>query len=486
MFDDIFVSCDFNAKKADGSLYRKVIEKIGIQPKDVMMIGDNPVSDYKMAKANGIKPRLRFRLLYKLSLKLKMKTGYDFSKSAINKIINNCYKYSLPFSEYSTIYFSFTERLSENLEPKSIPVFLAREGYFLKTLFEKYEYLLKKDSEIHKTHYFLSSRRSITSTNVQEVCQKVFDENIHLIYCLYTAGFTDEEIQDFKQKHNLTDEQMNSYPQQDMIEILKQIIPAKVENNKRALYDYAKEIIENNSDNTPVHFIDIGWKGSMQKGIESIFKINTKGFYVGTTGDSLDPVTDGLVFSYSKSLINSTYYDVLNTNIQLYESLASAPHGSAQTYTYKDGQVVVPLRWVENEKALYENTIESWQKNALEWFSACAAWSDKDKINVSNKRNANTVLKSALFANKKRRDFTRELDKGFVWNFGQDVKGLNYKSSGVKIGLSIFYKPESYVHYFAKIQRLLPEKKLVHMLYYCFAFAVSLYVKLILKLKRAK
>ena len=56
LFDDIFVSSDFNAKKFDGTLYRKVLKKIGCDARDAIMIGDNPFSDYRMAKSNNIKP----------------------------------------------------------------------------------------------------------------------------------------------------------------------------------------------------------------------------------------------------------------------------------------------------------------------------------------------------------------------------------------------------------------------------------------------
>ena len=50
--EHLFVSCDMNASKHEGSLYQKIRERYGTDC-SILHIGDNPYSDQKQALANG-------------------------------------------------------------------------------------------------------------------------------------------------------------------------------------------------------------------------------------------------------------------------------------------------------------------------------------------------------------------------------------------------------------------------------------------------
>ena len=53
-FEKAFFSCDEKDKKPNASFYQKVLDYSGLEKKDLIMIGDNPISDIKAAHEFGI------------------------------------------------------------------------------------------------------------------------------------------------------------------------------------------------------------------------------------------------------------------------------------------------------------------------------------------------------------------------------------------------------------------------------------------------
>lgn len=486
IFDDIFVSSEFGCQKSNGTLYEIVLSKIEHDGKSISMIGDNPISDSARAKEKGIYPVLRRRLIHKIELKIKTVIGYNYSNHVGRLLTKKCYKSGHPFSEYITIFFSFTERLKKIIPDNEKIVFLSREGYLLEKLFKLYDYyVIPKDNET-KTHYYMCSRRSIASTNEESVWKFLDNKYLMLKHFLLSCGFNEEEIFSLARKYEIKDSELEENPTEKQIELLTNDIKAKISDNKSALLKYTYQELGNLADYSHLNIVDIGWQGSMQKGIEAALGIKTKGYYLGITGEDNSIHRNGIIFSDTVEKGYKTYSDILKTNIQLYEMLCAAPHGSAQTYRLVGENVEIPVEWVENEKNLYYKEIENWQENGIRQFIKLASWKANGENIFSNKDNANVVMKSALFANRERLDFLKELDKGFVWNFGRNVKGAKYSTKGVKLNLSIFYSPEKYLRYFAKVQRLLPRNNVIMFIYMGGARLYTLYTKVILTIKGAK
>jgi len=484
LFDEIFVSSDCNARKKDGTLYAHILSCLSCEPAEVCMIGDNYINDRKQAQAHGISTEFHPRVIYKVCLRMKKKMQYDYSKHIAKSMVRDCYRFGLPFSEYIAIFFSFTERLKKQLSPECKVVFLAREGFFLKQLFELYEHLVFPNKQQTKTAYFLCSRRAISSTRIEDIRKMVSDiRDISVKNYLVAAGFSDEEILNIAKTKNLSQEQLDSPIDLEFAANIDEEVATKVQENKLALHQYIDDVI---GDQRPVHVIDVGWRGRMQAGLEELLGTKTNSFYLGLNGDpenSFQVQKTGLVFSEAENMGSTQYFAVLSTNIQLYELLLAAPHGSAQTYLKKSDHLEVLQRWEENERNLYCETIQTWQEQAIVLFSALAVWSSPKRLLMSNKRNADIVMRSALFANRERLEFLHALDRGFVWNFGKEVKGLSYDRKQVKIRFSIIYAPERYLRYAAKVQRLLPKKNVIQNLYKTAAAIYWLYVKIILWLK---
>lgn len=162
--------------------------------------------------------------------------------------------------------------------------------------------------------------------------------------------------------------------------------------------------------------------------------------------------------------------------------LASAPHGSAQTYVYSNGEYCTFTRWEENEKNLYNTLIKEWQNISYLLFSGQAVWADLNKTS-SQRQNAVIVWKSSLFADNRRLAFLKQLDEGFVDNFGKESKGLKYNKKKVNINLSILYAPERYMRYAAKLQRSMQKNTSTRLVYWLFAFVYSGYMWMVYDLK---
>ena len=256
-------------------------------------------------------------------------------------------------------------------------------------------------------------------------------------------------------------------------------VKEKIQSNYMCFLEYCKSFFFSGVVNT---IVDIGWKGTMQRGIEQCNPtLHFNGYYLGLLGDQNNDYKinkQGIIFDENNKY---SYINILRSNTQLYELLAAAPHGSAQTYVLTKNGVDTLNRWEENEKRLYEYVIKDWQKKAELLFEGQVVWMNKNYC--KERSNALVVWKSSLFANKKRIKFLKELDKGFVWNFGKESKGLKYDKKRVKIGFNIISKPEIYMRYFAKVQRLLPENFFVQVLYRIGISFYSLYMWLVYDIK---
>lgn len=485
LFDEVFVSADLDATKSSGKIYEKILKILDCRDGQILMIGDNAHSDAKMARLNGIRPVLRRRVWYKGCLHLKRVMGYDFSAHAGKRIVQKCYKGAVPFAEYIAIFFSFTERLRANIDKNEKIVFLSREGYFLKRLFELYEYYVDAQDEQTDTAYFLCSRRAITSVQMDKLNDLRDTVKVSLKDYLYSAGIPFDEMPDILKHYGVDVALLDSLIQEIPQELVHRITSEQVQKNQEALQHYTKEIIGQEAMEKTINLIDIGWYGSMQIGLEKILGIKTKGFYLGTVGEETNPPRKGLIFSAAEHKKRHTYFDVLRANIQLYELLAAAPHGSAQTYILTEQGITVPMAWVDAEKKLYDSVIKPWQDRALIDFAALAAWKPVDREMFSNKHSRNIVMRSGLLADKKRLDFIKALDEGFVWNFVKDTVGTKYDYKSVRINFSVITSPEKYVRYAVKFQRYLPRNMAVQLTYKLVARAFSGFVKFVLFIKGA-
>lgn len=482
LFDNIYCSHDYNATKENGKLYDIVLKDLG-SVSNVIMIGDNYNNDYLKAKGHGIKSFFCPRIIYKLCMKMKKLCRYDYGKHMHYILIRDCKKYNKPFTEYILVFWYFIEKICKELEidSKKKVIFLAREGYFLKRLFDwKNNVIAKKEDKIDSI-YLKSSRRAIKT--VSDADDEFFEIEISFYNYLIALGFTKSEIVAINSKYGIS-EQKQYEPcflkkDEKFAEIIasiefQKLLVCKKERNKEAFKAYLLNIDFENSE----VIIDVGWKGTMQQGIENFTGKILQGYYLGIQGELQGRSINKKGIVFDEKITKSKIFHILHTNLQLYEHLLAAPHGSAQRYYLEQEKPKVDEEWADNEKELYEVYVEGIKESMFSLYQGIEAWCTKTSDDKMQKYLAKLVLKVACFNDRQRLDFLNASDKGFVWNFGQESKGINYKVEGKLIKADIIIHPERYVRYFAKIQRKLYQKPLINMLYYLIATVYYWYVRI--------
>ena len=145
----LFVSCEHRINKHSGELYRHVLSQLGIDPKNILHIGDNDHSDRKVPEGLGIAsvhyPKAidqyfsENRKAYKFYRKKK-----DFERSVLVSVDafkyiadkaegrENGYWYRFGYRFGGPISSSFVRFIGSCIDKDALLLFIARDGYNLK------------------------------------------------------------------------------------------------------------------------------------------------------------------------------------------------------------------------------------------------------------------------------------------------------------------------------------------------------------------
>ena len=184
MFDTYIISCEKGANKSNGTLYSYV------ESKAALMIGDNRISDYKIAKQNGLDAIwLDSRRHYKKYKQYNQRIDVDRQAVSLWRLRER--KRLFYSCNYVYLIFEFCVRLYRCIEANDTVYFLAREGQFLKTCFD--HYLMSKKRKNISTKYLLVSRLAMFNAMVEQPKMLL----PHFLDVL--KGYTEWQIKDFYQ-----------------------------------------------------------------------------------------------------------------------------------------------------------------------------------------------------------------------------------------------------------------------------------------------
>lgn len=474
LFEGIYVSCEEKASKAEGTLYKCVMNSVGVDdPSDILMIGDNPRSDYERAKDEGITVKLERHLIHKGIIRIKEKIWSKYSDYQIAEVGKFCYRYGYPFSEYIVIFFEFIQRLHKelSLDDVSSASFMAREGYYLQILYKEYCELCIPEGEEIETKYFRCSRRSIFSGVSEEDRIDEAQEPISIRNWLKSIDMTTDQatvcvpMSDKEIDEILPLKENDAYRRLRENKKFDEIYKETIRNNKEAFLHYIDPFLDGGN----MYIVDSGWKGTTQAALSVYYHIPSTGYYIGIQEYTKCPQEvkrKGLVFEEK----DGKYYDYVGMNFPFYQELLSAPHGSAVKYIKDGSSIHVKEEWDPVERELYDKRIKYLQDHMMTQFMGLCAWQD----NLSNRDDwhiAKIILHSNMFAYDERYKFARDCEKSFFINFQQEKKGgKNYDYKEASIGPDIIVRPEKYIRLITKIQRSkLYDKKIVRVLYPVFS-----------------
>ncbi|WP_283131235.1 HAD hydrolase-like protein [Enterovibrio norvegicus] len=363
LIDEVYVSSDAMRTKRESNFYDYVLKSERVEAKNVIMIGDNLHSDVEMSKSKGIygihiKRDFRF---YKESLDKDKKTKNI--RQEINRIFS---QEKSNFTWMGIPIFIFIVELYTKLKINSAKevVFLAREGEFLKEIFDIY---LRKigDSSI-STKYMYASRRGTYLPSLFELNEDCFDKFLNqyprnsietLLKTLsldsYISGLElDHPEINFKKTHEVLklSEDFKALLNSDAF---VKIFRNESQERRKYLNNYVETLIDNDD---VIHLVDVGWKGSIQDNIQKATNRKVFGYYCGLLSGAYTNeknIKHGILFEETKSICNG--FGEFNEFRASFEVFCAASHGSL--VRYEAYPKVATLEDNEYEIELYKKSI---------------------------------------------------------------------------------------------------------------------------------
>jgi FMN phosphatase YigB (HAD superfamily) len=361
--DSLFVSSDHMASKRSGSLYEIVCGKLGIQPSALLMIGDNPYSDYAQARrigAEAIQVRDPARVAFYGSHAANVTHGRPRSEAFQNVLAKSTLSENRNFRALIPCLFLFAEKLYAAARRDGIDdlFFMAREGQALREMFDIYQDSLGFTGlQRIRTHYLLVSRRACYGASLRPLEHETF-EGIFRIYrrlslrgFLRSLGFEPRDVERLAAEVGTdADEMIDNFPDSRPFDrlrrsdLFRRIYEPHRLTQRGLLRTYINQFGAE-LDRQPLALVDVGWKGSIQDYLQAALPddIRVKGYYLGLIGIG-QPVENksGLLFTNVPTA--SRYYRTYTENRTVFELLLCADHGSAEKYQAReDGTIGVVI-----------------------------------------------------------------------------------------------------------------------------------------------
>lgn len=478
LFDDVFISSEMAKSKEGSTIYPAILQEIKVEPEEVIMIGDNKKSDVINAAKFNIKSiHTKHRSHHFRNKKNLLGNDAKSFKKACSQIERSCRKSENQFSEYIIHFYFFIERLYKKARRDNIKnlFFLAREGLYLKALFDFYQELNQFD-HTHKiqTHYLKASRQS-----AQQIALKPLEEeNFDSLRGTHSQMSIDQLLQWFlfsTEIKNAILGDLSIDSEQIHENIFESDVLKKLRNNstfresyeanrilqKEAFIGYL-DLFEAPIRQEGIALVDVGWGGTMQERIYDFFdkEIPVTGYYIGLKEIyNIETNTKRFGLNFSLYPSHGSSYDILKANGQLYEQLLGAPHGSTLGYTF-DNDVPTTIEFhEENEKFVFDNYIKDIQNHMIVEFERL--FLTLRSINYSEdmiqEYMTDMALRVGIFTNKKKIRFINDLSKGFYQNVGENKVGLNYSPSQLKSQKRVLLKtfirsPEKVFRFIVKVK----------------------------------
>lgn len=477
LFDAIFVSSTIQKSKERGNLYEYVLSRTGYKGQEVLMIGDNKRSDIKNALDYNIQGYYLSHRSHKFRNKRNL-FGNDrnsFTKK-LKTLEQSCRKSNYPFSEYSIHFYFFIERLYKRIKDQNIKhvFFLAREGLYLKKLFDTYVELNQsaEKSEI-QTHYLKISRQSAMLIALKALEEEDFKTLSNQFGTMSVDKFLSSFLFSKEIKTQIVgdvaaepEKLVKDFVNSDVMQNLRNSTIFRTHYNrvrneqKEAFLNYFNSFDAAPEENG-ITIVDVGWGGTMQENIHRFFnqEIPVTGYYLGLKEIyNIETGTKrfGLNFSFYP---HHNYWDhILMANSHLYEQLLGAPHGSTLAYT-KDPKKPTVEFYEENEKYVHHEHIAPIQDYMTIQFKQLFKILEPLSYthNMVQEFITNLALRSGIFVDRKRLKFIHEISLGFYQNIGNNETGLKYDPKSLeysKLDLikAFIWSPEKVFRYLVKVK----------------------------------
>lgn len=299
-YEKLFLSSDTLRPKATGEMYEDVISYTNVNPKEILHIGDNEYTDYEIALNCGIEAycyapiKETYGNNYNAAFFAGLEKSDDMAASIAEGLVTlnavkNCsqdYWENFAYKYAGLLMVGYCKWLKKQMDKEGIKkaYFMLRDGYIVKKVFD----YLYPEFETYEIYGF---RRLFFFAQMEKA------EDILEYVTLQTEGMTYKEIYDRLQINEsvLYKQYCQRFPEQDKLAGDRNEIQEFVKNNfsyfekiKEEENAIILEYLENiNLFEEKAAIVDLGWRASMLKGVQSIAKkaqknVNLYGYYLGT------------------------------------------------------------------------------------------------------------------------------------------------------------------------------------------------------------
>ncbi len=408
LFDQVFVSADCGMAKGSGRLYQRVCEELDCPPDRLLMIGDNPHSDIKMAARQGIatmhlqNPEQKKQYEQWQPGQIEAQARVDLLFSQAMRAGSECFA-EMAYSLWYFMYLLFRNLAEQGAEEV---FFFSKEGEFLKQRFERFQEEVF-GTRIITGHYLLVSRKATYLASLRPLDQEDFAgifnhyRDISLRDFLLSLNLEESLAKRICLKSNLDYEtrfsDLRNHPEFVKLKQSKlfQTVYEKRRSQQRDnLISYLDSFGLDYRQNG-LTIVDVGWKGSIQDNLYHLFggTVRIQGFYLGSliaSNKSQSNRKKGLLFDDTPVL--TPFFHAYNNNRSLFEMMLGASHGSADGYFTRaqyeelpkdhgrvvqetvaagraDSEILVATLDLPEERRLYQEKIKPLQAVMADTFS---------------------------------------------------------------------------------------------------------------------
>jgi FMN phosphatase YigB (HAD superfamily) len=377
---DFHLSSDRLLAKRSGRLFPAVLESLGLNAHEVIMLGDSQHSDIMRSAEHGIRS-----IHVQHGVEHEGRKNSASSPSLRDAILRGSdWQTTTLFPELPICLYQFIRNLHRraiSLGEKDL-LFCSREGLILKALFDDYQEHLGLTGKI-RTHYYYTSRLSSFLPSLKPLQEESFERlfrqyrRLSLRTFLLSLQFSEASISEIAAALELSArDEVEDFPSSlaftrlKELPLFRELFETKRREQKQLSLDYLRSFYRNLNLPSSVTLVDVGWKGTIQDNLREIIpsSVHLRGLYLGLVAPGAmhgANQKEGLLFSLIPR--PSAYASIFAETCALFEIFLSAQHPGVERYQREDSVITPCFGPVEKSEPLTKQ-LEQLQEQLVEAF----------------------------------------------------------------------------------------------------------------------